>query len=193
MTTTVTEDTDIIAASPWFRERLTNPYRIVLRDLGGKYVIHTQYEVDGKRFFTQGHYFQGDQYDRARQKWVEYVSICINYNLEGIEYGYEKAGLVRWANQYLTGAGTEIQRRIESERKERADLKKFEHLAHGTALVLVTGESLAVQRRAAADQELKRLYPRTKNAARSRAEYDHTANERGREAGRRVGIHRAVE
>jgi hypothetical protein len=41
-------------------------------------------------------------------------------DLEGAEHGYEKAGLVRWRNQYLSGAAIEIQRRLEQERRERS-------------------------------------------------------------------------
>lgn len=116
--------------------------------------------------------------------------------LEGREHGYEKAGLVRWSNQYLTGAATEIRKRIESDRKERSDVKEAEHQLtsngkHCTALV-VTGESIAVTKREATKEAFSKLYPRTRTTF-SRSAYDHTANERGREAGKRVGLNIPLE
>jgi hypothetical protein len=60
--------------------------------------------------------------------------------------------------------------------------------AQTRALVLVTGETLATAKRAAVAAEFKRLYPSTRTT-RSRSQYDGTARERGREAGRTVGLH----
>ena len=117
--------------------------------------------------------------------------------LEGAEHGYEKAGLVRWSNQYLTGAGQEIERRLETERRARSEAKEIEHKIEvaaasvsgvTTAVALVTGLTLAATKRAATEEGFKRLYPHTRTV-RSRSQYDHTANTRGREAGKRVGLH----
>lgn len=112
---------------------------------------------------------------------------------EGREHGEEKAGLVRWSNQYLMGAGEEIRKRLERDRKERSEARLLEHqLSNSTALVPITGESLAVQKREGSKAVLKDLYPVTRQVQ-SRTTYDHTARERGREAGKRVGLHRTIE
>lgn len=115
--------------------------------------------------------------------------------LEGVEHGYEKAGLIRWSNQYLSGAGQEIQRRLESERKARSDAKEAEHRAAydgTTAVVLVTGVTVAAEKREATNEAFKRLYPQTKTTY-SRSRYDSTAHHRGREAGKSVGLHVGIE
>lgn len=160
-------------------------------------------------------------------------SLQLMARLEGAEHGYSKAGLVRWSNQYLMGAGEEIKKRIEQDRKERSEVKQKQELqqrliaagnkervenlpgnvldellnalrdgtfdqivAHGpipagntcSALVLVTGEMMAVAKREAAEAEFSRRYPKTKSI-RSRSSYDSTARKRGEEAGKRVGLH----
>ena len=107
--------------------------------------------------------------------------------LEGVEHGYEKAGLVRWANQYLTGAGQEIKKRLEDERKSRSKQREIEAAKTCTALAVITGDSLATIKRRAAEEGFRELYPNVRTTY-SRAQYDHTANERGREAGKRVGL-----
>jgi hypothetical protein len=119
--------------------------------------------------------------------------------LEGAEHGYEKAGLVRWANQYLTGAAVEIKKRIEQERKDRSEVKQMEHqLNHSstsgscTAIVLVTGETIAAAKRTAVAAEFKRRYPKTRKTY-SSSEYNQTAHERGREAGKKVGLRIAIK
>lgn len=108
-------------------------------------------------------------------------------NWVGKEHGYEKASLVRWSNQYLTGAGYEIKNRLERERQERSDAKLAEHQATGTALVCITGAVVAVAKREATNEAFDRLYPRVKTTH-SRAEYNHTAQECGREAGKNIGL-----
>lgn len=117
-------------------------------------------------------------------------SLQLMARLEGVEYGYEKAGLIRWANQYLAGAGQEIRQRLERERKLRSAERETEHHFHptSTALTVITGESLATAKREATDEAFKQLYPRTRTTH-SRSAYDHTAHERGREAGKSVGLH----
>lgn len=115
---------------------------------------------------------------------------------EGREHGYEKAGLVRWTNQYLTGAAIEIKKRLEEERKMRAEVKRLEHmvanLGNSGALVCVTGESIAVIKRQAVDKAFKEKYPRTRTQH-SRMEYNDTAFSAGREAGKRVGLHQGIK
>ncbi len=122
-------------------------------------------------------------------------TLTVMAKLEGAEHGYEKAGLVRWTNQYLTGAAVEIQRRIEQERKDRSDCKKTEWLGttYGTnnALAVITGESLAVAKRQATDEAFAEMYPRTRKS-RSRTEYNHAAHNAGCEAGKRVGLNIAI-
>jgi hypothetical protein len=51
-------DKTIIAASPMVQGSCESPHRIVIRDLGDQYVVHTQI-VDGvqKPYFHQGDYF----------------------------------------------------------------------------------------------------------------------------------------
>lgn len=116
--------------------------------------------------------------------------------LEGAEHGYEKAGLVRWTNQYLTGAGLEIRRRLEADRKERSDVREVEGrlaaVGGSRALAVITGESLAAAKRTAVAEAFAKKYPETLRTY-SRARYDDTAHERGREAGKRVGLNVAVE
>lgn len=115
--------------------------------------------------------------------------------LEGWENGYEKAGLIRWTNQYLTGAGQAIQQRLEQDRKDRSEVKQMEHSlapAGSGALVCITGESIAVAKREAVAREFKRMYPKTHKTY-SNAGYDNTAQERGREAGQRVGLNLGIK
>lgn len=134
-------------------------------------------------------------------------SLQIMARLEGKEHGEEKAGLVRWINQYLIGAGQEIRLRIERNRKERSEIKEVEHQlalsgvdnatvdanptsrspAPPQALVLVTGETIAAQKREIVTKTFKEMYPKTKSTY-SRSSYDGTARERGREAGKTVGL-----
>jgi hypothetical protein len=124
--------------------------------------------------------------------------------LEGAEHGYEKAGLIRWTNNYLDGAAGEIESRLVEDRRQRSEIKQIEHEqlsreAEGglavktptsTALV-ITGDHLAEKKLAAAEVEFERLYPhRTKS--RSRGDWDGTANSRGREAGRAIGLRLSV-
>ena len=122
--------------------------------------------------------------------------------MEGREHGHEKAGLVRWSNQYLTGAGQEIRARLERERQARSEAKAIEHRLAAElprpdggprqALALITGASLAVAKRERSEAALKELYPSTRTT-RSRSEYDGTAHEQGRRAGRRIGLHVGIE
>lgn len=107
--------------------------------------------------------------------------------LEGAEHGYEKAGLVRWTNQYLTGAGQEIRKRLEDERRSRSHQREIEAAKSCTALAIITGDSLATIKRKAAEEGFRELYPVVRTTY-SRSQYDHTANERGREAGKHVGL-----
>ena len=115
-------------------------------------------------------------------------ALQIQAKMEGAEHGYEKAGLVRWGNQYLTGAGVEIERRLNAERKDRS----AEKVANSCTALVVTGESLATIKREAARTVFDKLYPKTKKV-RCKSEYDHTAHERGREAGKRVGLYVGIE
>ncbi len=119
-------------------------------------------------------------------------SLRVMANLEGAEHGHEKAGLVRWSNQYLIGAAEEILKRIEKERKERSEAKKLEAAASCRALAIITGDSLAVIKREATAVAFKDLYPRTIKI-KSDTQYDPTANQRGREAGKSVGLNVALE
>ena len=112
--------------------------------------------------------------------------------LDGAEHGYEKAGLVRWSNQYLTGAGEEILKRLEAERKARSDAKTLQHKVTCSALVLVTGLTLAAEKRAATEEAFKRMYPVTRTM-RSKTAYNDDARRAGREAGKRVGLHVGIE
>lgn len=110
---------------------------------------------------------------------------------EGREHGEEKAGLVRWRNQYLAGAGGEIQRRLLAERAERSRAREEEARQEAAAgacrALVVTGETLAVAKMAAAAAHIEKVYGKT-SPVRSRAQYDGTAHERGTAAGRTVGL-----
>lgn len=105
--------------------------------------------------------------------------------MEGMEHGYEKAGLVRWCNQYLGGAGEEIMKRLLRDRKSRSEQK--EALNRTNALVCITGDKLAVLKTTAVAARFKEFYPRTESV-KSRAEYDGTARERGKDAGASIGL-----
>jgi hypothetical protein len=107
--------------------------------------------------------------------------------LEGAEYGYERAGLVQWTNQYLAGAGLEILRRIEADRKRRSEVKEADAKVCSTSLVVITGDSLAILKKQATEVAFKDMYPKTRTT-RSRSEYNHSAQEAGREAGKRIGL-----
>lgn len=115
---------------------------------------------------------------------------------EGREHGYEKAGLVRWTNQYLTGAAIEIKKRLEDDRKMRAEVKRLEHMLANAgksgALVCVTGESLAEVKRKAAEEAFRTKYPRTRTKY-SRTEFNAEAHNAGREAGKRVGLNPTIK
>lgn len=112
--------------------------------------------------------------------------------LDGAEHGYEKAGLVRWSNQYLTGAAEEILNRLLQERRDRSKAKEESHRASGTGLVLVTGETIALAKEKATLEAFDRLYPRTRTVH-SRTAYNHDARNAGREAGKRVGLNLTIE
>lgn len=116
-------------------------------------------------------------------------ALQIMARMEGVEHGREKAGLIRWTNQYLTGAGHEIRLRIEGERRDRS-AAKVSATPTGTALAIITGDSIAVIKRQAVAEMFSKEYPYTRKSPGSRTlSYDHDANERGREAGKRVGLH----
>ena len=115
--------------------------------------------------------------------------------LEGAEHGHERGELVKWTNQYLTGAGYEIHNRIVKERKERSEVKQVAaQLADSscTALAVITGESIAVAKRAATDEAFVAAYPNTKTH-RSHTDYNPTAQARGREAGKQVSLNLQIE
>lgn len=137
--------------------------------------------------------------DRADANYVCQVAtsvvpaLQISAKLEGIEHGHEKAGLVRWSNQYLIGAGIEIQRRIESERRSRSALKESQASAtSSTALITITGDMIATVKRSAVEEMFRKTYPKTRTTY-SRSGFDAVAHERGREAGKQVGLHVSLE
>jgi hypothetical protein len=55
---------DIIAASPIVRETGLLPHRIVIRDLGGQYVVHMQVLEPGKKPW----YHQGDHFSKRQDE-----------------------------------------------------------------------------------------------------------------------------
>lgn len=119
-------------------------------------------------------------------------SLELSANIEGWEHGYEGGPLVRWRNQYLTGAAIEIEKRIVDERRARSDVREVEGKLSGGALVVITGDQLALLKKAAAEAEFKRRYPHTRTTT-SNSGYDPTAHERGREAGKRASLHQGIE
>ena len=115
--------------------------------------------------------------------------------LEGAEHGHEKGSLVKWTNQYLTGAAYEVRCRIEQERKDRSEVKQAAaQLADSscTALAVITGESIAIAKRAATEEAFTAAYPKT-TTHKSRTDYDPTAQARGREAGKQVSLNLQIE
>ncbi len=131
--------------------------------------------------------------DRADANYVCQVAtsvipaLQISARLEGIEHGEEKAGLVRWTNQYLMGAGGEIRRRIEDERRTRSAVKE-RNTTSSTALMIITGDMIATIKRSAVEEMFHKTYPRTRTTY-SRTTYNAVAHSRGQEAGRNVGLH----
>ena len=103
---------------------------------------------------------------------------------EGRENGYVKAELIKWNNQYLTGASFEIEKRLMDERNKRSVLQQN---ANSSTALVVTGNQLFAIKQEASAKEFRRLYPRTKRTQ-SRAGRDDTAFSAGREAGKRVGL-----
>lgn len=125
-------------------------------------------------------------------------ALQIMAKFEGAEYGHEKGDLIKWTNEYLTGAAQEILKRLEEDRRQRAEVKRLEHEAQVlinpascTALMCITGETIAKAKREAAESALAQLYPNTRRTY-SRRHYDATARERGRIAGRSVGLHQEL-
>lgn len=115
--------------------------------------------------------------------------------LEAAEHGYDGASLIRWTNQYLSGAGLEIKHRIEADRRKRSEEKVAAATVPGstsTALTIITGDSLAIIKRKAVEEGFAELYPKTKKV-KSHASYDHTAHEAGRRAGQNVSLNLGVE
>lgn len=115
------------------------------------------------------------------------------------EYGEEKAGLVRFRNQFLMGAAAEIKRRLLKERAERSEVRlleaKVEAAEQGrpcTALAVVTPDSLAAQKAVVVTEAFKQHYPSIRQV-RSRSGYDGDARSRGAEAGRRIGLNPQIE
>lgn len=108
--------------------------------------------------------------------------------MEGIEHGHEKGKLMKWCNQYLMGAASEICKRLEAERQARSEVKAEEHrTGNTTCTALITGTSLAVAKREATDTAFDELYPNTRKTF-TRCGYDPVAQQAGREAGKRVGL-----
>lgn len=118
-------------------------------------------------------------------------ALQIMARLDGIEHGHEGGALIAWANQYLTGAGIEILRRLEEERKARS--REKERLTTNTCTgLIVTGETLAVEKRAATERVFRQKYPTLKTTY-SRSRFDEVAHEAGRAAGRDVGLRVGLE
>lgn len=118
-------------------------------------------------------------------------ALQIMSRLEAAEHGEEGAGLIRWTNNYLAGAGGEIRKRIEADRKRRSE-EKVAAGGTGTALACITGESLAIIKRKAVEEGFKELYPRTR-AKHSNAGADPRAFQSGRVAGQNVSLNLGVQ
>lgn len=122
-------------------------------------------------------------------------ALQIMATMEGREHGEEKAGLVRWSNQYLIGAAEEILNRLEKDRHDRSEAMRVASLMNTptcTALAVITGESLAIVKRKSAEDAMKELYPVTRKVS-SRQKYDHEAQQRGRAAGKTVGLRLQID
>lgn len=120
---------------------------------------------------------------------VVVTSLQIMARLEGIEHGHEKASLVRWTNQYLTGAAIEILNRLNAERKGRAEAR----IAASSTALVITGETMAIEKRKTTEEVFQNMYPHAKTRRASSSSYDHVADRCGREAGKRVGLHVGIE
>ena len=47
---------DVIAVGPWAKGEGSMPHRAVIRDLGDKFVVHTQIVGESNAFYEQGNY-----------------------------------------------------------------------------------------------------------------------------------------
>jgi hypothetical protein len=119
-------------------------------------------------------------------------SLQMMAGFEGREHGCEKASLVRWTNQYLMGAAEEIRARIEKDRRDRAGAKQDEYKISGTAIMPVTGITIANIKKEVVAEAFRGMYPHIRTIHR-RARPDYTARDRGREAGKRVGLNISLE
>lgn len=155
----------------------------------------------------QGEAVYGVTGDPVDADYVCQVATCVvpalqmMGNIEGREHGYEKAGLVRWTNQYLMGAAQEIKKRLEDDRRIRSEIKRLERMVADQAaggrngagaLVVITGESLAITKIKATEEAFNAKYPRTRKSY-SRTEYNDAAQSAGREAGKRVGLNPTIK
>lgn len=78
-------DASVIAASPLVCGAMEVPHRVVLRDLGREYVVHTQAvsaEGDGPADFHGGHYFPKSTPGALRAAFARFVE-CAERVLEG--------------------------------------------------------------------------------------------------------------
>jgi hypothetical protein len=137
----------------------------------------------------------GDQMDAdyvCQIACLVHPALHIMATMDGKEHGHEKASLVRWNNQYMVGAAGEIKKRLETERQRRSDERRAQWELdnpgkNANAIVLVTGNSLAIVKKQSAKEAMAKLYPQTRQT-RSRQQFDPTAQELGRQAGRNVGL-----
>lgn len=134
----------------------------------------------------------------SQKLWPELSSRA---HLEGIEHGHEKAALKRWENQYLEAAGEVIRKRLDDERTERSREREQQEVrnrqaANGTtctALKIVTGLTLAAEKRKEVQEIFDELYPKCKGYRGGRnSQYDPRAHEAGRRAGQEAGLHVGV-
>jgi arylsulfatase A-like enzyme len=66
---------DVIAHSPMIEGHGQFPHRIVLRDLGDQFVVHTEvHEPEKKPWYCQGNYVQKrpDEHDAIRRAWKHF-------------------------------------------------------------------------------------------------------------------------
>ena len=80
------EDSKVIASSPLIREPGLLPHRIVIRELGDQYVVHTQVIEPGKKpWYHQGDYFPKQSAaptagtsdtQSLRKAWVRFEARC---------------------------------------------------------------------------------------------------------------------
>src|SRR4051812_47238223 len=77
---------DIIAAGPWARGPMSLPHRVVIRDQGKQFVVHTQVINDSGVSFDQGNYVPKSDADALSIAWAYFARrVRLHHNLKDVQ------------------------------------------------------------------------------------------------------------